>query len=905
MQLFQRGATVLMPMIPWLLLSQFIIKINAQWAASLEGSGNDVINAVAVDSSDSIVILSAFDRLSWLSVTSPRSQLSANCPTGSSSCLLITKLDANGTFLWRTYVVYPWSYASNTRGVDITFDSFGNILATIVFSDLYVLVYDANLESGGTLGNSWGDGFEFTDQTDSAAVIKWTSNGTYLWSAKFDGYGDELLRSVTTDNAGSVYVGGMTDSWDIEIYGPKEELVKTVETFCEDGPCGAVLKYSANGTFQWAHFMTNILATQIRVLDIKLDSLGTNLYVAGYISFGSTLSFRNINGQLLGRLSDMSTSNTGFFAQISASTGGFNWATRFRYAVPNKMAIGTDNSVVLVGQVVGGSAVLFDRSLAQVAILPKIGTTAAFMAKYSSTGSFLWSVRMTGLTTSSSESANAVTIDKQNNVIVGGEFFSQPLTIFDANNVNVTVMQAVGSSGGFIAKFTPSGNLVWTCRLDSAARDSILDLTSDSINNIVVAGTHNGQGKLYDTVGNPSLVLDVSAVDPGSSGVMLVMRPDGIWPYTPPVTTITSISTTPTSTSQLLTPSIDENDNNPGTGSEIEAATLMDVDFFTMSIVAGGALIGSFAAVFAVIFKSRRTGVKLARHASDAVSLLSGPRTALSASQYLAGTETVTKQANRTQTQVATTHELSIPAFLERKWGFDFREGKLIATGGGGSLFTCEILNPEWKEVRHQSLAAKKVGETLETLSARQQRQFFQELSIMWKFRDNRTFCRVYGFSVAPVGLVMRFYELGDLNHYIEGRGLAAQHFPYTKFTVVRIAREFVAAVKTLHDAGIAHCDVKTQNILLDRDSFGQLFPVMTDFGISRIVAGEMHVKAFEKADINGMSPLYAAPEMLKRIREGSPFSDAAFFKHADIYSIAMTLLALNSRREPWVATRK
>lgn len=95
------------------------------------------------------------------------------------------------------------------------------------------------------------------------------------------------------------------------------------------------------------------------------------------------------------------------------------------------------------------------------------------------------------------------------------------------------------------------------------------------------------------------------------------------------------------------------------------------------------------------------------------------------------------------------------------------------------------------------------------------------------------------------------------------------------------IARSITEAIKYLHDEGIAHCDIKPDNILLTKERV----PKLCDFNLSKIV---------EKTDktSRGGSEAYEAPELFK-------FGPVDFLK-TDIWSLGITLYAISENKYPY-----
>ena len=177
-----------------------------------------------------------------------------------------------------------------------------------------------------------------------------------------------------------------------------------------------------------------------------------------------------------------------------------------------------------------------------------------------------------------------------------------------------------------------------------------------------------------------------------------------------------------------------------------------------------------------------------------------------------------TTVVDKTVMDKVTTHELSIPAFLQMKWGLDFRQDVFLAKGGGGEVYFATALNNSLiQRSQGQPLVLKRIADTFIGLSENNRAAFYQELALMWKYRDHPNFVKVFAYAMEPTCTVMKFYALGDLDSFIDGSGNASRSFRYSKLILVDLFRQLCNGIAFMHLSGIAHCDVKPANALLDR----------------------------------------------------------------------------------------
>jgi len=135
---------------------------------------------------------------------------------------------------------------------------------------------------------------------------------------------------------------------------------------------------------------------------------------------------------------------------------------------------------------------------------------------------------------------------------------------------------------------------------------------------------------------------------------------------------------------------------------------------------------------------------------------------------------------------------------------------------------------------------------------------------------------------------VVRTFDVGDapqgpylIQELLEGRTLGIEQLPPRR--ALAIVRDIASALRTIHEQGFVHCDVKPANIMLVD---GETRAVLLDFGIARDAG----------ADASSLiaTPLYLAPERA---------FGAAPTAASDLYSLGIVLYVLLSGQPPFNGT--
>ena len=127
------------------------------------------------------------------------------------------------------------------------------------------------------------------------------------------------------------------------------------------------------------------------------------------------------------------------------------------------------------------------------------------------------------------------------------------------------------------------------------------------------------------------------------------------------------------------------------------------------------------------------------------------------------------------------------------------------------------------------------------------------------------------------MGMVMEYVDGGDLIEYIE------RHGQLTEKVAMRLLYQVMSALNHCHKMGIAHRDIKPDNLLMDSKS-GNV--ILADFGL----AVPWHPTRMLQGKVGSM--LYAAPEVLL----GTPYIGP----EVDIWSAGVVFYCMLSGCIPW-----
>ncbi len=132
---------------------------------------------------------------------------------------------------------------------------------------------------------------------------------------------------------------------------------------------------------------------------------------------------------------------------------------------------------------------------------------------------------------------------------------------------------------------------------------------------------------------------------------------------------------------------------------------------------------------------------------------------------------------------------------------------------------------------------------------------------------------------------VVRTFDVGDapegpylIQELLDGRTLGFEQLPPRR--ALAVVRDIASALRTIHEQGFVHCDVKPTNIMLVD---GETRAVLLDFGIARDAGAE--------ATSLIATPLYLAPERAY---------GAAPSVSSDLYALGIVLYVLLSGRPPF-----
>lgn len=372
----------------------------------------------------------------------------------------VQKLSPSGKLLW--------AFSFGSIGLDeanqIAIDNNGDILIAGSFSGL--MDFDPTQTSLSLV----------PDGTSDVFVLKLNSAGNLIWVKQFGGPINSLcsILSLTIDNSNNIYLGSVfSDSISFTTSSNYPETFK-----CSAGVNGLVIELSPNGDYIRGHHVSS--NKNSTCLSVYVDS-HNNVYLAG--TFSGMTHF-DYNGNSL-FLSAPPNDYQGYFQKLDQ-----NWSSILLKEIGGQggdiiNSIQTDSysNIIISGSFL--DSIDLDPDSAKVMAFSD-SSENTFIAKYSSSGKFLWSnlIESSGL-----DNIQPLQIDMLGNIYFSG--YSEGTFTFKFLDTTV----ALNSKGGtdfYYSKLSSQGQLIYFNRIGGSDYDFARDLHLSQNGDIFICGSFRG-----------------------------------------------------------------------------------------------------------------------------------------------------------------------------------------------------------------------------------------------------------------------------------------------------------------------------------------------------------------------------------------------------------------------------
>ncbi|MEX0966299.1 MAG: T9SS type A sorting domain-containing protein [Bacteroidia bacterium] len=273
----------------------------------------------------------------------------------------------------------------------------------------------------------------------------------YSWA---HGFGDERsesekAHSVVTDHNGNVYITG---EFDRRVSFSTGEINPVISAGEYDV---FLVKYDSTGKCLWTQSMGGRLND--RGMALAVDS-ANNIYVTGF--FQDTADFATPYDTA--KLASFDSSDV-FIAKYNSS-GQHQWARSIRgpgEGMGKSIVVGNSGDLYISGSFT--DSLMFNPA-GSTAEIKSAGGIDFFIAKYDTSGNYIWSKGIGG---ANDDFAQSMVVDPRGYLYLTGYF--EGITDFDPGSTTAN-LSASGSTDIFLAKYDTAGNYVWAKRLGGTSQ---------------------------------------------------------------------------------------------------------------------------------------------------------------------------------------------------------------------------------------------------------------------------------------------------------------------------------------------------------------------------------------------------------------------------------------------------
>ena len=355
------------------------------------------------------------------------------------------------------------------------------------------------------------------DVTDKSSTVK--SHSLELVS-QVGGPGSEkaYASAIDSDRSNFYTVGAFSQTLTVNttVLDEFEEdtLIIPITLIAKGEKDGLVSKYNRSGHLLWVMQLSATTFLNATVIDV--DKAGA-VYVAG--TFKGDFNYSEI-GQ------DKTLTSTGeegdAFVLYLNQNGEIEWVRKFGGAESilrfTDLELGSSNSIFLSGDFRGKTNFNTHerRAESHPEFLSSEESYNGFMLKLEYLGDFRW---VKQISCGADSHTSSMEIDKENNIYLSGNF--ELGTTFSENHE----LSAVGSTDGYVAKYTEDGEVLWVEGFGSINSESITSMALNSDDKLLVCG--NFKTDFYEEEAAEECVFLEMKTNGSSDGFILSLDSDG------------------------------------------------------------------------------------------------------------------------------------------------------------------------------------------------------------------------------------------------------------------------------------------------------------------------------------------------------------------------------------------
>lgn len=301
----------------------------------------------------------------------------------------------------------------------------------------------------------------------------------YKWAKVLETATDIKTKCVKADLSGNVYlIGNFKGTTDFD---PSDVSIRNLTSTNPYEYDMFIAKYNPDGRYLWAKSVGGMY-TQVLGNSLDVDQKG-NIVTTG--TFGRTVDFDP--SASVANITPPITSNAIFVAKYDSS-GNYKWAIGMggtndngRDNISNSICVDLNNNICITGAFHG----TIDFNPSSISNnLTAIQGDDIFLAKYDSTGKYVWANAIQG--EAGSDLGMGVSVDNNSNYYLTGIFYYQ--ADFDPSSSEGKIITNEPSNT-FIAKYDNNGFYKWAHQIGSGFNIRPSELDIDFEGNVLVTGS--------------------------------------------------------------------------------------------------------------------------------------------------------------------------------------------------------------------------------------------------------------------------------------------------------------------------------------------------------------------------------------------------------------------------------